>query len=681
MAKYPWLILSFFVGGFCFFQMQNSIQQRSALMRAANIELASSIQTTVGAVQKNIIPLLLDKALAQNLVWKLHHSIGSVLEARKLTGIIQDLALWSADCRLISQSGLRAARQACPLESLESKVLGELKDHKGTTPLWYEAWKSEGTDLVLQTITLLPLVGEPIYLVVHSALDSFWFVQFPRLVEALSSAQGEIHGAPNVDEANPAPLRPVVRFGRGTWGWVEEMFRPVGGFNLERTKRFLEKLAWISWGLGLLLLTVWIRSLKASLSDSNRQISELLLGSQMLVKTNLLEISQKEAAIDEGSLKTILSDQTTIINRCREFWNQTIKAAHYEIEEHKQKIAGLERTIQQQEFDLDSFKETMRKLAEMESLDWQYSWFMRPYRAKLESLMDSLEDLMATLKTFEQSTHQQCLHLKDWTVQIAIKGSRKFMRSLAETQGSKDGTTALDDQIASLVAKADSQQQLTQVCLLLGSQLLGEWERSLKVVSHWESLVGRRMATINNKAASPVEPLNLSTANLLDWVREAQEMVLWSLDQTGERECFINKIPIGSETVDPDGHSVGYSDGNPQQMATLWTSALLQLYSSLLEQEPLPKVYTTLRDHGPRRNLIIYALSGDHRATVSQPSEITSYGATLRIVQGLLYDWGISCSVLSQLHGRMGYSLSWTHIHTGSELLNPLAKKRANYVE
>jgi hypothetical protein len=421
-----------------------------------------------------------DTTIGQHLAWRLSHSVRSALESHITPGQLDQLTLWTA-------AGVESGR------TRDTELFRPFEPGRAAQAMERYLWRNQNE--VPELVLLRPLLGSTtsVYVAGSVILNDTWLRRFPKLKKAIESERLSIslqaHEEKTLATLNDNNMKePVLLMSQRsdilTWRhsativtllslatWTALVLAILSAalavrkpyLDLRRTHE--ETKSFMRWCASLNTTKDHSQDAKYTLADARRMIERLL--AEKAHEKNLLEVKSRE-------LTTKIEEQGTELERRQSL---LIGISHY----HSLAIQIIPM--------LEVF---LSETANIRSMALTLETSLR------ERLLKGAHSLQATMHT--------------WIQDIEIRGSRKFIRSLAETPGKLPDKTALDDDLATLAANGDFLYLVAQETILSLENLHGNTAHLVKIVEHWEAIKDKH--SIKQQAESPLSPL-----------LEAQEMV------------------------------------------------------------------------------------------------------------------------------------------------------------
>jgi hypothetical protein len=406
----------------------------------------------------------------------------------------------------------------------------------------------------------------------------------------------------------------------------------------------LGHLAWVSWIAAAFFLILWVKRLKQMAEKMHQSLADHWQWCRDHFdpeNTLTQKIADHNSARDvlsgrgEASPLSVVTPIAEVFAACERLLMESRKVTQLEIKEQSARIAEQEGTAKSLRQKVAALQDDIKTLAATESLHWQQLRLMAPFKNQLTEILKIASDLQSTLEGVEHHCQEQRSSLKAWQEQILLKGSRKFIRSLAESPGREAHTTLLDDEIAELVTGAGTAEWMSRASSVLGDQIGSECLKVAQIVSHWEAMITG-------------ETTGEAGSHLGLWIAKAQRLVLMDTLQPQElqstAEIFVNQLKVDSEIL---------AKACPPEAEHRWISALMHLYGMFRDQgEPFSfKILTVLRFQDTNLNLLVRGLPKSASVDKSAPQIGLKFKtrSTLQMVEDLLAPWGVHGSFLSQI--------------------------------
>ena len=565
-----------------------------------------------------------DGALAQNLKWKLSHSVRATLDGMLEKGQLDLIALFGQGCSDLGRAGSAALAVQCPsAESLRGK---------GTSFQWSST--QGATTMALMT----PLDGTEVNLVAAVgvvSLDDQWLSLQSGLhpiIQSLGLRFGQSGGVTLVEPVN-------TRGGDGATLRSDQLIDKLIYSRAVQRWFFHTSLVWpcllltLGWGLYVL----WREA--GAAQRTNTQVVDFTAWCRSLASSSAA-IAPPSVTTAEGlvELNLGLPIARSLVNHALQVKNEAMHGLR-----HKRQT--LEAQLKTKEDELQKLKVRLAELAELDSLAVQLKRTTAIFLQRMDSFHSDVDDLdQIAAKQIGHEGNALLRLATQWQHGIAARGARKFIRSLAETPhdlaaSPQDGQT----QDLSVVSELDVQLADYYQHSLQLSDLAITTQRITGQLQHTASFAARLAALWHGLAlkSHDAEPCD----SLLAPMEEAQALVQLEPDLLAA--CFIN----------PEAEDL--ERNLPAVPKPIWISSLYHVYIALAElaKGESAQVVTRLRGSGTK-TLLVIQVSSTAGKPLPQRSERQAYH--LEISRAMLAPFHISLSVLPALDGPYPIVLTWS---------------------
>jgi hypothetical protein len=306
-------------------------------------------------------------------------------------------------------------------------------------------------------------------------------------------------------------------------------------------------------------------------------------------------------------------------------------------------LAAAEARTRTLEDELTDLQGRLGAQAGFESLATQLRAATRPFLERLARLRDVAENLQdVTGSGLTQSASTLASRLAAWRQGLEERGSRKFIRGLAESPSATDATkTLLDDELAAFAALGAALADQA-VHAKLGSQaVVRETQEVAKLAAHWEALAAgaatsERLVTL---AESLTEARALAAASGIDVAGL----------ELSEASCVWPSVP-----------------------ARAAVSALYHLLAALAAWQTRGVQIACRTRKEPGRTMAIFSLHGETKTPAAGASE--AQAKHLETAKTLLAPHGITLGILPTRSGASPIALRWDDTRTAAVVPPSLLK-------
>jgi hypothetical protein len=592
------------------------LRERQAALLDARAALEAAVSSTHLALGARLAPLAADAALARHLDWQLANSVKGALESRLAAGEADRFAIVGEGCKELFRAGKGPALDCAQAQKAANAGLGAAfatGDAEGAARLGLAMRVTSGL-----------LVGDV-------ALDDVWLSRHARLKQTLERAGLSL-------ERTQAPLAPsaiVVGAAGGarlvTRQPLDRFFRLEGrsqGFA-GGTPQFVNPLLWPTLGAAACFAAV-------ALVRGGRRRMRLV----QLIRDHAEGVLDKDAAAPHASSRPSPDRALAIV---RDHIKELADAALGERRELRAQLAAAEARTRTLEDELTDLQGRLGAQAGFESLATQLRAATRPFLERLARLRDVAENLQdVTGSGLTQSASTLASRLAAWRQGLEERGSRKFIRGLAESPSATDATkTLLDDELAAFAALGAALADQA-VHAKLGSQaVVRETQEVAKLAAHWEALAAgaatsERLVTL---AESLTEARALAAASGIDVAGL----------ELSEASCVWPSVP-----------------------ARAAVSALYHLLAALAAWQTRGVQIACRTRKEPGRTMAIFSLHGETKTPAAGASE--AQAKHLETAKTLLAPHGITLGILPTRSGASPIALRWDDTRTAAVVPPSLLK-------
>ncbi len=412
-----------------------------------------------------------DPALTQNLAWNLSHSVAAALSGKLSPGELD--RLWIVDEKAQPLGEAHASRGG-------AQVIVPRASSGAPRPGLF--WRLVGEEPAMGVV--VPFArghGPGRWLVAVVELGKTWRPLHPRLVAALQRTGLEL--APENDGATL-----LFRDGIDVEGRALASLAPRGPLERYALKRidrgpitnpFLGPAFFVTLAGGVLAL---VASRRRETGDERR-----LAGVHQRIE-ELLH-SPSVSCLGEATVPPPGPGCASLPVEAEKALLEHVRVERRRVEQKDARIATLEEEIASARTTEQRLFGRLASSAELESLAAQMAQGASGFLAHADGLAESADELTEVLggPIAEQSKLLFNV-MMEWQEGVTERGARKFVRGLAETEGSAAGVSLLDEQIMALATMAGEISDLA-VNASLRSHRLVEGATALgRVAGHWHGL-------------------------------------------------------------------------------------------------------------------------------------------------------------------------------------------------
>ncbi len=593
--------------------VQSEITLRDQEIFAGKAALERSILESQVALGSELQAIALDTPMLQNLGWKLLHSVKSSLSGRLRRGILDHVELFDDSCQSITSGNLTPNfTSPCDKDLTGKKV--HWHPHAGTSSITLEQPIRSGDG--------------KLFIVAGSVLiDDQWLTRHAELKALLSQLDLELT--------------------KGDEGEILTDF-PVPINKTRITDRLLTKP--IRRGIersSTLVIPLFIAIILLVLTDLWARRSEQL-GIEDELKKHY-DLTRKDLASKTEDLEFLrhssLSERISLgLSKSQKAFERSLALKVEALHHSNLKRNALEQELRQKEGILETQKKRLAELAELDGLQMQLERTLGKFLDMMLRLRDSLCDTeQGIANELKTTAHRQYLRLTGWREGVTERGSRKFIRSLAETPSSRPQfETELDEAISDIIAEARTTQDLADKVKLDAAATLSQVSYATKIAALWHGITAKSL-TEKDHLDSDIHAIYDQAQSLIQLDKKFDRIRLAPLETN---ECIVN-LP---QSIPP----------------ALWVSSLHQLYLASLELTPLKDIVlkTHLRSDGTRGYLIVQLA---HPSADLLPLRSDKQSYHLEIAESMLAAFGVKVTALPVLKGPAPLAITWELEHIESQ--------------
>lgn len=535
-----------------------------------------------------------DSTIPQHLTWGLAHSVRSTLESHIASGKLDQVTLWT-------KGGTETGRA----RDIQVKRPFEPGEADKAVDRW--TWSQEGSTPELSIFR--PLVGSSahIYVTGSVSLGKTWLERFPHLQKKIDQfdlrvAQAAFDGI-SIKPIDKNQTSPKLISLRTSDRWILAIHRKWGANIIPST--------WPSFILAVAFALAALSKTKKKFALLEKQASSHLQWCEELSGERIFDEFTTNKSFDASIAKRHIERALALKN-----------SAHQDLQE---KIVGLEAQIQRMDDDLKRRQKQLLSIAPFQSMAVQVLALIDPFLNQLDDFhQGTLNAAMMLQKRVAVSSQNLTQVLQRWTSDWKARGSRKFIRSLAETPGKEPNSTALDDDIA-LIERTSLELMGSGEKTVAYMAYLTEKAAGLKACAErWDSM--REQSFAPEEATLPFQVL-----------KEAQDMLAILMESRGQKIEFLNHP---SHTPDL---------GLPPSPQQVWVAAIFHLLQAffLFRTDAHCKISCRIRTHGDRGLMVFQG-----RKTESSSPQKSEQGLTatdlMELARTLLSPYDTSLQALPQ---------------------------------
>lgn len=398
---------------------------------AARTQFVVSMADTQGTLTTLARNIADDSAFTSHLRWQMHNSASTLVNGQLRLGELDEVQVLGANCQRYLRASLK---NNITFDCQQSGVLASTKDRF----LWFD---DAGAPLLGVAINIKK-VDRPTTMIGFVRLDSDWLALHPNLAKYFGPLELKIVPsnetlAPRsvlvkTNQSNKTGGASLVT-GRGVLAWIPA---PLLKSDLTASPAI--------WLLLLitaaLTLSIWSRA-HVILRQSTDKFDEFLTWCrQVRLYAKEMSIGQQPQPMPKPSLRGPLETaQQEVLAAVNEL-NDGLLLQQREITAGEQRVVHLEQQIQSAQLDASN-------VARLKSLALQTESFAKVLQQDIGDFRDRLQDLSdITTHGMHPEAQKIAVLISDWQAQIEARGSRKFIRSMAETNITPT-VTLLDQQL------------------------------------------------------------------------------------------------------------------------------------------------------------------------------------------------------------------------------------------
>jgi hypothetical protein len=597
--RLPLTAFFFFLLGLSTWSSLRWSSQQKQMFSRGQMELLKALHFSQTINSQVTNSLMTDKTLAQNVTWRLIHSVQGTLSARLQEPFVEDITIWASECKIIAKVGtIPSGDLPCPEVELKKKEFSASTSRQDQT-YRRSFWHQTQNNLIYITAAKLPLLSDGAWMMVGMRFQEDWTRQFPDLAKILARYHYRISVDPGTGSA-PVESDLTLRLPSGVRGrYLDFLFD-------DRIQFYAERLSGFFWFMAFILIVVWVILLHKYQKNLHRHL----------------------ASTHESMLGTISSLAQDTEFASPEFRSEFLNGYLEQFSEHKESVTlslnlqkdAFEKLIQiikrldsDFKYDKKNMEEDNRRLInDNQMMEGQIAntrgiVLLHSQQCRLIGAISHLfgdfelhlDDLLTTLEAGYLSAKAQHSNLNLWQQMIAQKGARKFIRSLSETPGQNEGKTALDDQVGFLIHQAEVQKTMAIGSQKIGRLMASWFEVAQSLALFWEDFIKNR----------PSQHLG---DQLSDWVLLAQKWAQLSGVAGNSEEIFVNNL--GAQVpIQPSSK-------------TSWILFLVHIYSYFLEEldEGPFKILTTSKNDGRTQCLLVQIVCESRASSVAGAGALLS---------------------------------------------------------
>jgi hypothetical protein len=597
--------------------LERSVQDR----RSRVIEAREGYLAALTATRTQLAGLMdkaaSDKALTHSLNNKLEHSLKSTLDAQLQKGGLDQLALVSAACEPQVRAAVsRYVAIPCP----EGKP----------TQRFFWITTNDGPTLALMRSLPDQAAGGGLFLLGVVHLNEFWLAKQPTLESSLKDLGLSV--APlAADAANSKALTTVLREGEISDGGfaaalvssniLDRLLVSSAGKDIAYGNPFLMPTLMLAILTGLFVL-VREKTLLKRLQQSGH---DLVGWAKSVSPAGGFTAPGKSTVIATGVPAKDLLLAKDLITKAIDLKNEQI---------HKmgQRRENAEARIREMSSEIMGLQKRLSELAELDSLAVQLGNTSQGFLEHVQDMNLKAED-MSDIAGTEMAERAAMLHnmLMEWQEGVAARGSRKFIRSLAESPGRAKESSLLDDQIMTIATIAGELSDLAVNASLLAHKIAETSSFSARIAGLWHGIA---LKTNSDKVCKSLIPV----------MEDAQELI--RQNRKYRNVSFQNLVPEDS------------AGAIPEIPVTLWQSAMFQIYAAFAELSSgkTARIVSRIRKDGDKTMFVVHIV-GVEGVQLPQRTQRQTY--LLDVAKYVLTPFDVKVTALPTLDGPFPVALCW----------------------
>jgi hypothetical protein len=550
-----------------------------------------------------------DKSLLQNLGWGYMNSVSQSLQSRLRMGEVEQIEIFDANCKSLVRVHLRASISA-PCESGPAKHF------------WS---KNESMSVLAMSRPL----GDKFIMVGSVPLDEQWLVIKPRLAGYLRKFDITLTAdlAETPENTRPSGSRgqiiqdgtAMLTTGNLVLSWLGQA--SAGSQRAFDILHFFALALAAAAGFSLILrLTEELRRSKIDHDSFTKWCLELLPAETIVEKIQPME----------KNTLTPVKHWQKIIDAALAFKTDQIRSLQTQ---RKQ----LDNVIEDKDRQLAAWAEHLAELSELDSLAEQMRRSTKAFlgrQIKLRERIDTLDG--AVTEIIQKQAGDMAKILGTWRDGVRERGSRKFIRSLSETEGRRKGTSVLDEEIETLSTLAEQVVDGALHTTLQIRELEADVTFTSRIASFWFALAAHKT---DEDGSDDVATCAAHAESLVHMAPGFEAVrILWGVQST--EETLFPKLP-----------------------AAVLTSALYHLYLAVIESTSSdtgarPSLVARLRPTPSRTLLVVSAQTSG--ATLKTSSVARRRGAFhAEIASALLKSWNCELVRMPVIEGESPLAIGW----------------------
>lgn len=591
--------------------LERSMSQRHTALIEARTAYLGALATTRTELNGLLARAATDKTLAQNLNWRLSHSVQSALTARLQKGSLDQVTLVDDGCREVARARVgRSPSLPCPFAAN-----GEGRQNRTDSFYWIEGETAPVLALVRQ---VNGVSGSEVYAVGAVALDADWVAQSPKLSDAFR-ALDLVLGKPKADSGDvvllaegkvgkEAPVAALIS--RGSWDdWLLS-----DGLVASLPGAFIGPCLVLAF-----LLAGWsLLKEKAARRRETDRHGDLVAWARTLSPGSAIDLPGKRRL--EATPETI-----------QRYVTAALKLRDGELRVVSRRLAAAEDELKTKDQEIKRLKHRLAELAELDSLAVQLARTTKAFLARMEAFRDDAQDLGdMTGDGLAPCARLLVETLGGWRDGIEERGPRKFLRGLSETPaGGMIDKTRLDEDLALLLTLASELDDQALQATMRSRGLVEVADFAVKLAGLWHGIAQKtHEGKVATSLAGPME--------------EAQALV--RLETPGVD--FLNAVdPAEIREI-------------PSLPRTVWVTALYHVYLAMAElgRGVGAQIVTRVRKDDDKIMLIVQAAARDGKPLPRRGDQEAYH---LDVSRSILAPFPVNITALPSLEGPFPVAVGW----------------------
>lgn len=594
--------------------------RRSSVVEARENYLASLTATRTqlaGLLEK----IATDKSLAHNLSQNLQHSIKSTLEAQLQAGALDQLTLLNAACEPIAKS---SKGRFVPVDCSDQSKMS-------TQFFWVI---NDGVPSLVLNRALPESVSDKLFLQGVVRLDHTWLANQSGLAAMFSGLS--IETGSNGTMIHQEGEMPDGTFAASisSTSLFDKLLISRVGKDLVYGNPFLLPCLILA-----LITSILMIAREFALNHRLKQAgNELVTWAKSISPIGGFTAPGRAPVAATGVPAKDLAIAKELVSKALEMKNEQIHKIGLRRDKLETQVRGLNE-------DILSSQKRLSELAELDSLAIQLGNTSESFLNHVQDMNLKAED-MSDIAGTEIAERGAILHsmLMEWQEGVTLRGSRKFIRTLAETKGTAKDSSLLDDQIITIATIAGEISDLAINASILAHKIAETSSFSARIAGLWHGIA---LKTNTDKVCTSLQPV----------IDDAQEVI-----KQNKKYRFVHFQNLVPE------HLAG---AIPEIPVSLWQSALFQVYASAAEisSGKPARIVTRIRQDADKTMLVVQVAATEGHV-LPQRTQRQTY--LLEVAKSVLTPFAIEVSALPALEGPFPVALTWSSGHRPGQIDIPM---------